>query len=177
MSNSGISMVVGGIPFTTCGKYYENGRQVICHGIKEGKQYAIRYAGKELAKLLPEGAVIVPIPNRCGYARETLELAHVMNEYSGTPIADVLRGKPRESQYLAKKEGRLLTSNDMGFHLMSSLPYGKTPVLIDNCADSGETAKSAYDAIGQRGEVLCFAVSDRLMAQAEENIVSNRLKR
>lgn len=41
-----------------------------------------------LSNMISPFAVIVPIPNRCGYARETLELAKVLSKYSGVPIAE-----------------------------------------------------------------------------------------
>ena len=36
-------------------------------------------------------------------------------------------------------------------------------IIIDNCVDTGTSAKAAYHALGNKGIVLAYAMSDRLL--------------
>ena len=60
-------------------------------------------------------------------------------------------------------DGHPLSSVELGFRQVGLLPKGKIPYLLDNCVDSGETAKAAYHALGQKGIILSYAMSDKLL--------------
>ena len=62
----------------------------------------------EMKSLLPENAVIIPMPNSSGIASNTLTLAKCLSTITGRPVADVLRGNARLSQYKAKQTGKIL---------------------------------------------------------------------
>ena len=160
-----IDMEVDGIRFISHGHYYDGINNWLCHKLKENDPQAINFCARQLAKMLPENAVIVPIPGHHGYALQTLYLARAISEQSDgrIPVANVLKGKSRVSNYQAKMDGHPLTSAELGFRQVGLLPKGKIPYLLDNCVDSGETAKAAYHALGEKGIILSYAMSDRLL--------------
>ena len=160
-----IDIVVEGIRFISHGHYYDGINNWLCHKLKENDPQAITYCARQLANMLPENAVIVPIPGHHGYALQTLYLAREISAQSDgiIPVANVLKGKARVSNYQAKKDGHPLSATELVFRQVGTLPHGKVPYLLDNCVDSGETAKSAYHALGDEGIILSYAMSDRLL--------------
>lgn len=159
-----IDVEVDGIRFISHGHYYEGINNWLCHKLKENDPQAINYCARQLAKMLPENAVVVPIPGHHGFALQTLYLARAINEQSGgiIPVANVLKGNSRMSNYQAKKEGSLLPAEELGFRQVAPLPKGKVPYLLDNVVDTGTTAKAAINALGG-GIVLSYAMSNLLL--------------
>ena len=176
MEDRRIDIEVGGIPFISHGHYYDGINDWLCHQLKENDTQAIDYCARQLAKMFPKNAVIVPIPGHHGYADQTLHLARAISAHSNgcIPVANILKGKDRNSNYQAKKDGHPLTAEQMGFRKVGILPDGKIPYLLDNCVDSGETAKAAYNAIGNQGFVLSYAMSDTLLENQTESICMRR---
>ena len=166
--NEPIKAVSGGITFLSTGRYYDGINQWIAHSIKDGDTDAIEYAARKMAALVPNNAVLVPIPGHHGVADQTLRLAQALSSYTHLPLVDALRGREHESQYQAKLRGRVLSGREMGFHQIRELPSGRIPCLIDNVVDTGTTAKAAVGALGD-AVVLSFAMSDNLL-QREKHI-------
>lgn len=164
MEDRAIDMEVDGIRFISHGHYYDGINNWLCHKLKENDPQAITYCARQLAKMLPENAVVVPIPGHHGFALQTLYLARAINEQSGgiIPVANVLKGNSRMSNYQAKKEGSLLPAEELGFRQVAPLPKGKVPYLLDNVVDTGTTAKAAINALGG-GIVLSYAMSNLLL--------------
>lgn len=162
MENEPIRTEVDGITFLSTGHYYEGINQWVAHKLKEGDTDAFDYAARQMSKLLPKNAVLVPIPGRHGKADQTMHLCRDIASYTCLPIVDALRGKDRESQYEAKCKCRSLTEEQLGFHRVASLPSDRVPYLIDNVVDTGTTAKAAVKALGG-GIVLSYAMSDTLL--------------
>lgn len=164
MEDGSIDIEVDGIRFISHGHYYDGINNWLCHKLKENDPQAIDYCARQLAKMLPENAVIVPIPGHHGYALQTLYLARAISaQLDGSiPIANVLKGKSRVSNYQAKIDGHPLTSSELGFHQVRTLPKGKVPYLLDNVVDTGITAKAAVKVLGG-GVVLSYAMSDTLL--------------
>ena len=164
MEDRTIDMEVDGIRFISHGHYYDGINNWLCHKLKENDPQAITYCARQLVKMLPENAVVVPIPGHHGFALKTLYLARAINEQSGgiIPVANVLKGNSRMSNYQAKKEGSLLPAEELGFRQVAPLPKGKVPYLLDNVVDTGTTAKAAINALGG-GIVLSYAMSNFLL--------------
>ena len=164
MEDRAIDMEVDGIRFISHGHYYDGINNWLCHKLKENDPQAIAYCARQLAKMLPENAVVIPIPGHHGFALQTLYLARAINEQSGgiIPVANVLKGNSRMSNYQAKKEGSLLPAEELGFRQVAPLPKGKVPYLLDNVVDTGTTAKAAINALGG-GIVLSYAMSNLLL--------------
>jgi predicted amidophosphoribosyltransferase len=162
MENKPIRTEVDGITFLSTGHYYEGINQWVAHKLKEGDTDAFDYAARQMSKLLPKNAVLVPIPGRHGTPDQTLKLCRNIASYTHLPILDALRGKDRESQYEAKYKGRSLTEEQLGYRRIATMPTGRIPYLIDNVVDTGTTAKAAVKALGG-GIVLSYAMSDTLL--------------
>lgn len=162
MKSRSITIKVDGITFLSTGKYYDGINRWVAHKIKEGDSDAIEYAAKQMGLILPGNSVLIPIPGHLGYPKETMALAEAISRNTRHPIADILRGNKRESQYEAKYRGYTLSQEEMGFERIASIPDGKQPVLIDNVVDTGTTAKAAFKALGS-GIVLSYAMSDTLL--------------
>lgn len=146
--NEPIKTVSDGITFLSTGRYYDGINRWVAYKLKDGDHDAIDYAARQIAKLLPQNAVLVPIPGHHGKAAQTMELARAISSYTHLPIVDALRGIERNSQYNAKKRGQTLSAEDMGFYRYKDLPSNRTPYLIDNVVDTGNTAKAAIRALG-----------------------------
>ena len=56
----------------------------------------------------------------------------------------------------------------MRFFLVGSLPKDRTLYLLDNCVDSGETAKAAYNAIGKKSIVVSYAMSETFLQNQKQ---------
>lgn len=164
MEDRTIDMEVDGIRFISHGHYYDGINNWLCHKLKENDPQAIDYCARQLAKMLPENVVVVPIPGHYGYALQTLYLARAISVHSdgSIPVANVLKGKSRVSNYQAKKDGHPLSSAELGYRQVGLLPKGKIPYLLDNVVDTGTTAKAAVNALGG-GVVLSYAMSDTLL--------------
>ena len=168
MEDRTINMEVDGIRFISHGHYYDGINNWLCHKLKENDSQAITFCARHLAKMLPENAVVVPIPGHHGFALQTLYLARAISEQSDgiIPVANVLKGNGRLSNYQAKKEGHPLSAFELGFRQVAPLPKGKVPYLLDNVVDTGTTAKAAINALGG-GIVLSYAMSDTLLEHRE----------
>ena len=166
MENEPIRTEVDGITFLSTGHYYEGINQWVAHKLKEGDAEVFDYAARQMAKLLPKNAVLVPIPGRHGTPDQTMRLCRDIASYTHLPIIDALRGNDRESQYEAKYKGRSLTEEQLGFNKVTSLPSDRVPYLIDNVVDTGTTAKAAVKALGG-GVVLSYAMSDTLLEKQD----------
>ena len=170
MEDRTIDIEVDGIRFISHGHYYDGINNWLCHKLKENDPQAIAYSARKLAKMLPENAVVVPIPGHHGFALQTLYLARAISERSDgvIPVANVLKGNARLSNYQAKKEGHPLSALELGFRQVAPLPKGKVPYLLDNVVDTGTTAKAAINAFGG-GIVLSYAMSDTLLEHREHH--------
>ena len=166
MENEPIRTEVDGITYLSTGHYYEGINQWVAHKLKEGDAEVFDYAARQMAKLLPKNAVLVPIPGRHGTPDQTMRLCRDIASYTHLPIIDALRGNDRESQYEAKYKGRSLTEEQLGFHKVASIPSDRVPYLIDNVVDTGTTAKAAVKALGG-GVVLSYAMSDTLLEKQD----------
>ena len=163
MENEPIRTEVDGITFLSTGHYYEGINQWVAHKLKEGDAEVFDYAARQMAKLLPKNAVLVPIPGRHGKPNQTMRLCRDIASYTPLPILDAPRGNDRESQHEAKYKGRSLTEEQFGYRRIAHIPTGRVPYLIDNVVDTGTTAKAAVKALGG-GVVLSYAMSDTLLS-------------
>ena len=96
--NEPIKTVSDGITFLSTGRYYDGINRWVAHKLKDGDHDAIDYAARQIAKLLPQNAVLVPIPGHHGKAEQTMQLAKAISSYTHLPIVEALRGIERGSQ-------------------------------------------------------------------------------
>ena len=136
---------------------------------QEGNIAAINEAADLMAPFVPAGGVLVPAPSHEGHATDILHLANAIAERTGSPVADVLKGEPRESQrdYKRLHSGKSLSADMLGIRKEGELPEGKLPVVIDNVVNTGNTAEACVKALG-KGMVLSLASA----ASQERHMVS-----
>ena len=164
-------------PFVAVDKY----RNVssLAKRVKSRDAEAVREDAEMMKPLIPENAVLVPVPSHTGEATDMLDVAKVLGELTGSEVADVLKGAPRASQYDTKKEtGAAISSSDLGIRMEGQLPEGKLPIIIDNVVDTGNTAEACVQALG-RGVVVSLgrSVDDTRHAatlKSADPIVTNR---
>lgn len=83
--NEPIKTVSDGITFLSTGRYYDGINRWVAHKLKDGDNDAIDYAARQIAKLLPQNAVldIMAKPNRL-YSWQGLSL-HILTSLSLMP--------------------------------------------------------------------------------------------
>ena len=123
----------------------------IAKAIKAGDMKVITTAAGEMAKYVPDNAVLIPMPGHTGIVTDdtdTMMLAKELSRITGKPVINALQGNERESRYVSKSKNRKgVTAEQMGLRQIRNLPEGAIPVIIDNVVAVGETAKAAIDAI------------------------------
>lgn len=141
--------------------YRDPGVRELCHAIKDGDTEAIRQAAAILSTHVPDGAILVPVPNREGKADYTLLLAEAIKDHCAPErsvhVVDALTGHPHPSLCLLKEAGLPTDGVDFGFRyrnrrekLFLASFNGSTgnPVyLVDNVVDTGRTARAAARAL------------------------------
>lgn len=148
-----------GIKFTSAGLYYCDGLRSLAHSMKENDRESIKKAARIIAPFIPKDICLIPAPGRNGYADHTLVLAEEIVRLTGVAYRDILKGKPRMSQYQAKQNGNSLTEKELGFYAISKVPEGLNPIVLDNVIGSGLTGKAAVHALG-KGSVFALAMDD-----------------
>jgi adenine/guanine phosphoribosyltransferase-like PRPP-binding protein len=128
---------------------------------------AIARAGKEMARLVPPQAVLIPIPGRTGVATTARLLADEIARHVDACVADVLEGPARESVYEIKRRGGLPSPAALAFRRVAEVPPG-TPVLVDDVFASGTTASAAL-ALVPGAIVLVHAIAVRRRIVAAES--------
>ena len=146
-------------PHFNSGEYAE-----IAKKIKKGDPEAISKAAKDMAEMVPENAVLVPMPPHSGQVTEetdTMLLARAISEITGAPVINALESGEHISRLEAKEKNiRGVSAESMGFQQVAEIPEDAMPVYIDNMVGGGVTAKAAHDAVG-RGITLAYAQSAR----------------
>jgi len=139
-----------GVTYISAGEYYADLKlRELAHGIKNSEPEAISEAARIMSKLIPNDAIVVPMPSRSGKSTTMLKLAKAIASIKGgsVEVIDAIRGLPRESQYDIKKRGEKLTVKDMGFKSVADVPSDRPVVVIDNVVASGTTGLAAIRAI------------------------------
>lgn len=145
--------------------HFNNGEYAeIAKKIKTGDPEAIRTAAKDMAAMVPENAVLIPVPPHTGKvtdSTDTMMLAKAISEITGRPVINALAGGEHISRQEAKNNNiRGVDAQSMGFTQVAEIPADAMPVFIDNMVAGGVTAKAAHDAVG-RGITLAYAQSAR----------------
>ena len=156
----------GAIPFKTPNAYTSPSHQWVANAIKTGNTMAIGQAAQEMAQLVPDNAVLVPMPNHHGQTTDdtdTVVLAEAISKITGRPVIRALAGVERESRKADKEKpkSQQMKAVDLGFRQVEKIPEGTVPYFIDNVIASGLTAEAAHRAMGNNGVTLAYAKSTR----------------
>lgn len=146
------------IRYFATGNYRQGNRCETAHAMKEGANWAIIRAAREMVRYIPTNAVLVPMPSHTGRATYTLDLCRLIARETAATVCDYLRGSERETLYNLKKQGRKPTPKKLGFYLSQPLPTDKRVLIIDNVVATGTTAAAAVRAIGG-GVVFAYAAA------------------
>lgn len=134
--------------------YYQTpGARELAHEVKDGVEEAIEQMASEMAGLLPDNAVLVPIPGRNGYATSSLKLAQSLESMTDAKVDDILVGENRDSLYSLKKQDRSVDESFFGYQLKSDPKQGNI-VLIDGVSDSGATGIAAAKAFNAEVQLI-----------------------
>ena len=148
----------------------ENNRLV--RGLKSNNLDAIYQMAKDMRHQIKSNAILIPIPSRSGHAEGTKTLCNLLAKYTGCTVRDILKGKKRESTYEAKKQGKVLNSEQFGFNLIGGIPNGDV-YLIDNIIATGNTFKYILRLI-PGAKIFVHSMDFRHLAQLGENLRSLR---
>jgi len=146
------------VRYYATGNYRQGGRCETAHAMKEGANWAIIRAAREMVQYIPTNAVLVPMPSHTGRATYTKDLCRMIARETAAEVCDYLRGSERETLYSLKKQGRKPTPKKLGFYLSQPLPTDKRVIIIDNVVATGTTAAAAVRAIGG-GIVFAYAAA------------------
>lgn len=127
------------------------------HALKAGNLDAIAVAAMAMARWLPRGAVLVPMPSRRGLPDATRMLAQRIADITGATVVDALLGRWRESNYERKRVGKEpLRDAALGMRQARPLPDG--PIwIVDNVIDTGATMTAAKAALDKPSSALVYA--------------------
>ena len=144
--------------FFATGNYRKDGRTETAHAMKEGANWAIIRAAREMAQYIPTNAVLIPMPSHTGRATYTKELCRLIARETAAEVRDILRGSERETLYTLKKQGRHIMPKKLGFYVTEPAPTDRRILIIDNVVATGTTAAAAVQAVG-RGIVFAYAAA------------------
>lgn len=140
------------------GNYRAARRNETAHAMKEGANWAIIRAAREMAQYIPTNAVLIPMPSHTGRATYTKDLCRLLARETAAEVRDILRGSERETLYTLKKQGRHIMPKKLGFYVTEPAPTDRRILIIDNVVATGTTAAAAVQAVG-RGIVFAYAAA------------------
>lgn len=145
---------------------YEGFFRHICRGIREGDEACIKHSAHFYAAMLPERAVIIPMPSHNGMATTMLKVAkEIAKLRKDVRVWDGLLAVPHESNYRQKKSGMVpspvvMTAQDLRLECDDDGELIETPCVIDNVIVSGVTAQAAIKAIGFKSTLVFCLCKD-----------------
>ena len=136
-------------------------------GMKRNDRFAIHRISKDLVQFISKDCMLVPIPNRSGFAENTLLLAEMIRKLRPlhVRVADVLKGVERGSLYDSKKNHEARDESYFGFHLTGGVPDHKNIMLLDNVLATGLTASAALKLL-PGADVLVHSVAPDAFKQS-----------
>jgi len=119
----------------------------IAHALKVAEPSAVAAAASAMARLVPRGALLVPVPSSRGDTRPNAVLAEALARLVGGRVVDGLRREPSESQYARLLAGLPpLTPGAMRLR-WAAPPPRETAWLVDNVVTTGATLAAAAAAV------------------------------
>ena len=141
---------------------YEGYLRTIARGVRDNNPKCIECAAKLFDLMLPEGAIVVPMPSHCGSARQMLSVVRKLTERrNDITVYDILKCDPHEANYTQKKYTMpapikmFLGRKDMDVECVN---YGADMFVLDNVICTGVTASAALEVL-QDATVVALAMS------------------
>ena len=137
------------------GGNYAKRIRYLCHAVKEGDIVAIDEASLIMAKYVPSGSILIPIPSHGGKATYTLKLAQFIAKRSKSKVMDILSSPSRERMYNLKMRNVDIQNVNLNFtsaddddgSIANRLSSVRNVILIDNVVSSGVTYEQAQKEI------------------------------
>lgn len=151
--------------------YGDNDARELTHRMKDKDTNAIYTMAKDMAKLIHDDCVLIPVPNRIGRAVETLLMAQWMQAFAReektlrVKLENVLVGAERVSLYDYKKQGKSPDDFDFGFRLFAPVPKAKNIYLVDNVLATVTTLSAALKLVPS-ADVLVHSVDKKTFEQS-----------
>ena len=143
---------------------YSGDLRLLARALKENDRESVNEAAALLQPLLPEDAVLIPMPSHDGGENFSTALCNALSRLSGRPVKKILKCRPHESMCNAKKSAningtRLPHPETFMMERTEHEPIGGTPVVIDNVIASGTTAVAALDAV-RNDDAMVLTLAD-----------------
>ena len=149
------------------GGAYRKRIRYLCHLVKEGDIEAIDEASLILAKYVPAGSILIPVPSHGGVATYTLKLAQFIAKRSKSKVMDILSSPARERMYNLKMQKadvknvnlNFSAASDVDGQIAQKLAGARNVILIDNVVSSGITYEQVQKAIKDKYGVDAWMLS------------------
>lgn len=151
--------------------YNTKGARELAHRVKQGDMNAVRQMARDMASLVPEDAILVPIPSRTGRATTTKALADEISALTGRPVVDVLQGKARPSLYEMKKSGQGIPDDALSMRVVGDFPSGRV-VLVDNVSATGATVRAARQSL-PGADAIVHSIDETAVRSPEQARILN----
>lgn len=148
---------------TTAGKYAGELRK-LAHGMKRGDMKSMLIGADMMSPLIPQNAVIVPMPNHEGKPIRTMLLGYCISGVrDDVDVVPALLANPHEGSYHDKK---IHKRPNVTMHRDESvtIPEGRPVVVIDNVIASGATWAAAQKVLPD-ADLVTLADARRKAAQ------------
>lgn len=137
--------------------YYEAVVRVTCHGIKERDISCIKVMAEFILNqdIVKEGDILIPAPQREGYAIYTRTVSEIIAHETGAVLDDILYSDRRRTLYELKYEKRHAS---LQFRLRKMPDNGRL-LFVDNVIDTGLTYRVAEQTLQKKLIPLVYAWS------------------
>ena len=141
---------------------YEGYLRMIARGVRDNNPKCIECAAKLFDLMLPEGAVVIPMPGHNGSACQMLSVVREIVKRRGDITAyDILKCEPHEANYSQKE---YTTPAPIHMHISSKMvkcdgyDFGQGIFILDNVVCTGVTASAALEVL-PNATVVALAMS------------------
>ena len=136
---------------------YEGYLRTIARGVRDNNPKCIECAAKLFDLMLPEGAIVVPMPSHYGSACQMLSVVRKLVERRNDITAyDILKCDPHEANYTQKK---YTTPKPIKMRLSTAINFNGVGVFVlDNVICTGVTASAALEVLPD-ATVVALAMS------------------
>ena len=141
---------------------YEGYLRMIARGVRDNNPKCIECAAKLFDLMLPEGAMVIPMPGHHGRACQMLSVVRKLVEMRNDITAyDILKCEPHEANYSQKEYA---TPAPIHMHISSKMvecdgyDFGKGIFVLDNVICTGVTASAALEVLPD-ATVVALAMS------------------
>ena len=136
---------------------YEDYLRMIARGVRDNNPKCIECAAKMFDLMLPEGAIVVPMPSHYGTAIQMMSVARQLKKRrNDIRVWDCLECEPHEANYSQKK---YTTPKPIKMHLSTAINFDGVEVFVlDNVICTGVTASAALEVL-PAATVVALAMS------------------